>query len=226
LCLPSKTAKQDFLKESLATFCAVGRTIVFCATRVGVDELADTILKSNSNSSNSAGLLQLRTLHGDKHPTDRQAALKAFSKGKVRLLIATDVAGRGLDVPDIATVINYDPAKNWDTHVHRIGRAGRLSSTNTTEDKQQEGSSYTLLLPSDKEFARTLIQAYEREGRAVPEEVQQLVARAASSNHNKNKYPGRTQSGFGFSSASSSSETTAGDTSYYGPPATKKSRWS
>lgn len=164
VCLPTVQAKLDFLKQSLPTFVEVGRTLIFCRTREGVDKL----------SSELKMVLSVETMHGDKHPTDRKAALKAFAEGKVKVLVATDVAGRGLDIPEVSTVINYDPAKNWDTHVHRIGRAGRLSSQ---EQQRQEGSAYTLLLPSNIDFAKALIRAYEREGRAVPDDVRSMANR-------------------------------------------------
>lgn len=201
MCLPSTEAKQAFLKESLPTFCSVGRTIVFCATREGCEQLAQCLVEDCS-------IPPLQTLHGDKHPSDRKVALKAFSKGQVKLLIATDVAGRGLDIPQVATVINYDPAKNWDTHVHRIGRAGRLS-----EDGQQEGNAYTLLTPLNSDFAQTLLSAYQREGREVSEEVISLAKRSRQNTAGFGRTTGKM--GLGFEGGSSDSTGR--------PP--KKSRW-
>lgn len=163
ICLQNARAKMEFLKESLPTFAAVGRTLVFSATRQGVEDVAADLRT----------VLPVETLHGDRHLTDRKAALKAFTKGDIKVLVATDVAGRGLDIPEVSTVINFDPAKNWDTHVHRIGRAGRLLAK---EQQQQKGSAYTLLLPSNVDFAKSMIQAYKREGRLIPPEVQKFAA--------------------------------------------------
>ena len=215
MCLPNKQAKRTFLQESLPTFVEVGRTIVFVATRQECEELAQFLSTSASQSSSSHNI-QLQTLHGDKHPSDRNAALKAFTKGKVNLLIATDVAGRGLDIPEVATVINYDPAKNWDTHVHRIGRAGRLSAAS----QQQEGNAYTLLTPSNIDFAKTMVSAYERENRDIPNELRQL-SQSYHNNQSRHQRPSnkRNKSGLGFTSASPSQGSAASSSSnnYYGP---------
>jgi ATP-dependent RNA helicase DDX42 len=204
--LPSIQAKEVFLKELLPTFCNVGRTIVFCARRDGCEQLAQVLFE--------AGFNHFQTLHGDKHPSDRQAALKAFTKGTVKLLVATDVAGRGLDIPKVATVVNYDPAKNWDTHVHRIGRAGRLSETSG----QQEGSAYTLLTPANSEFAQTLVQAYRREGREISPEIEGLANRSSQSSRGNAKKVNR--NGLGFVEDGSRPY----ESSHYQP--LKKGRWS
>jgi ATP-dependent RNA helicase DDX42 len=260
VCLPTLAAKQAFLKESLPTFCQVGRTIVFCATREGCEQLAQLLLPNgnttttttidtaaNANANASIVMPNLQTLHGDKHPSDRKAALKAFAKGQVKLLIATDVAGRGLDIPEVTTVINFDPAKNWDTHVHRIGRAGRLSAKGGA-NQQQEGSAYTLLTPRNSEFAQTLVQAYQREGREIGRDVEQLAAANNTNRHHQrggggggqssnstagNYYGGggngggrgRGRGGLGFAGGSPSSTSGGGD-SDASRRAWKKSRWS
>lgn len=193
LCLPSKKAKEMFMIESVATFCEVGRTLVFCATREGCEELASALVDSFRKEDPSVGnsVPPLQTLHGDKHPEDRKAALRAFMKGQVSLLIATDVAGRGLDVPQVSTVVNFDPPKNWDTHVHRIGRAGRLNAKSSADHSQQraKGTAYTLLTPSNREFCRTIIQAFDREGRPLENREQIQAWAKSSSNFDKRSLP-------------------------------------
>jgi len=205
--LPSTQAKEAFLKEMLPTFCDVGRTIVFCARRDECERLAQVLVES--------GFTQFQTLHGDKHPSDRQAALKAFTKGIFKVLVATDVAGRGLDIPQVATVINYDPAKNWDTHVHRIGRAGRLNE----KGGQQRGSAYTLLTPNNSEFAQTLVQAYRRENREISSNIEQLALRSRQTPKESTKASYRR--GLGFTPDGRNT-----DTSSYYQPSPKRSRWS
>jgi len=65
------------------------------------------------------------TIHGDKDQEERSAVLKSFREGKVKLLIGTDVTARGIDIPDIAIVVNYDLPDEAENYVHRVGRTGR-----------------------------------------------------------------------------------------------------
>ena len=139
-------------------------------------------------------------------------------------------AARGLDIENIVVVINFDPAKNMDAHVHRVGRAGRLTKEGTGE--HQKGVAYTLLTAKkDANFAISLADAFEREGREVSAELAALCQKA-------NRYGGgrmkHSKDGLGFggggnSVASTSSAAMSQTSSYYGPsndqPAKKKSRW-
>lgn len=220
MCLPNPQAKIAFLREMLPTFVSVGRTLVFCATKHGVEDLASEL----------RSVLPLETLHGDRHPVDRKAALKAFTNGRIKVLVATDVAGRGLDIPQVSTVVNFDPPKNWETHLHRIGRSGRLSAE---DQKQHEGSAYTLLLPSNGDFAKALIRAYEREDRPVPEEVRQLAERSNHHNHqlgsnhphsNNHSRKAYNRSGLGYSQDDGFGGGGGGGRAWQGPP--KRGRWS
>jgi ATP-dependent RNA helicase DDX42 len=191
----------------LPTFAAVGRTLVFCATRQGVEALATAIRlvhpTTAGDDDNDTSLL-LETLHGDKHQSDRKAALKAFSKGRVNVLIATDVAGRGLDIPHVATVINYDPAKNLDTHVHRVGRAGRLSTSGGEGAAQfEQGSAYTLLLPTQADFAHVLKSSFEREKRQVSPQLIELASQSKRSGNVESRTKWN-KTGLGFADATSS----------------------
>lgn len=212
LCLPNREAKETFVQEMLPTFCDVGRTLVFCATRDGCEALGQKLHT----------IVPLMTLHGDKHPSDRKAALKAFTKGQVKLLVATDVAGRGLDIPRVSTVINFDPAKNWDTHVHRVGRAGRLST-----EEQQSGSAYTLLLPSNADFAHVLVQAYTREKREISNDLRVLASQSRQQTGDGSAFSRKAhqnnRSGLGFQDNIDYHGSVPG---HYGPPQRKKSRWS
>jgi superfamily II DNA/RNA helicase len=68
------------------------------------------------------------SLHGDKAQFQRQRTLRAFKENEINILIATDVAARGLDVADITHVINFDKPNNYEDYVHRIGRTGRANA--------------------------------------------------------------------------------------------------
>ena len=84
-------------------------------------------------------------IHGDMDQHSRMAVLHEYKAGKHHVLVATDVAARGLDIKSIKSVINYDAAKEVDTHVHRIGRTGRAGD--------KEGVAYTLITPYETRFA-------------------------------------------------------------------------
>ncbi|MGH7291124.1 MAG: helicase-related protein, partial [Myxococcota bacterium] len=70
-------------------------------------------------------------MHGNKSQRQREQALSQFERGKVMTLVATDVAARGIDVPDVARVINYDAPEDREAYVHRVGRTGRAGRTGT-----------------------------------------------------------------------------------------------
>src|SRR5690606_19046787 len=94
----------------------VSKVIIFDETQRGVErlygELADRGFKAGS-------------IHGGKNQSQRQRALAKFKQNEINILVATDVAARGIDVADISHVINYSVPKVYDDYIHRIGRAGR-----------------------------------------------------------------------------------------------------
>jgi ATP-dependent RNA helicase RhlE len=97
-----------------------GRTLVFVRTKRGADRLVQRLAKSS---------IKAAAMHGNKSQSQRQRALREFESGKVDTLVATDVAARGIDVPDVTHVINYDAPEDRDTYVHRVGRTGRAGAT-------------------------------------------------------------------------------------------------
>merc|ERR1712232_496717 len=105
-------------------------------------------------------------IHGDKKQEEREWVLKEFKEGKSPILIATDVASRGLDVKDIKYVINYDFPSQIEDYVHRVGRTGRAGAT---------GSSYTFFTKDKFRHARDLIKVLEEARQQVPEELQKLA---------------------------------------------------
>ena len=94
-------------------------TIVFCRTKFGAEKLSNQLNKHN---------LQSDAIHGDKSQAARQKALDAFRSGHLKVLVATDVAARGIDVRSISLVVNYDLPEAPDSYVHRIGRTARAES--------------------------------------------------------------------------------------------------
>jgi ATP-dependent RNA helicase DeaD len=104
------------------------QAIVFCRTKRGADALHRRL---------SNRLPQVSVIHGDLQQNIRDRAMQQFRDGKTRLLIATDVVGRGIDVSAVSHIINYDVPEFCDDYVHRIGRTGRLSG--------EAGSAFTFI---------------------------------------------------------------------------------
>ena len=94
-----------------------GNAIIFLETKKSVNNLENFLSKRNYN---------VLAIHGDKPQIQRQEAIRLFSNGEVPILIATDVASRGLDFPNVSYVFNFDMPKNIEDYIHRIGRTGRL----------------------------------------------------------------------------------------------------
>jgi ATP-dependent RNA helicase RhlE len=92
------------------------RTLVFVRTKRGADRLVKRLRNENVTAV---------AMHGDKSQSQREKALARFASGAVHTLVATDVAARGIDVDDIARVVNFDAPEDRDTYVHRVGRTGR-----------------------------------------------------------------------------------------------------
>ncbi|MGF1607465.1 MAG: DEAD/DEAH box helicase [Rhodothalassiaceae bacterium] len=109
--------KTDLLKTSLGE--RDGRAIVFARTKHGADRIA----KDLATAGFDAG-----AIHGNKSQSQRERTLKAFRSGRVRVLVATDVAARGIDVPGVETVYNFDLPEVAENYVHRIGRTARAGA--------------------------------------------------------------------------------------------------
>jgi ATP-dependent RNA helicase RhlE len=96
------------------------RVLVFTRTKRGADRLAHVLEKRQHRSNR---------IHGDRSQSQREAALRSFKDGKTRVLVATDVAARGIDIDSVSHVINYDVPEAPEDYVHRIGRTGRAGNT-------------------------------------------------------------------------------------------------
>ena len=109
------------------------------------------------------------TLHGDKSQEERDWVLQQFKDGEQPLLIATDVAQRGLDIKGVACVINYDCPNTGEGYVHRIGRTGRAGNS---------GTAYTFVAAEDRRVAPELVRVLKGSGQTVPVELAQLAQEA------------------------------------------------
>ena len=112
--------EMDQVKVAAAIINSSNKTIVFTKTRWGADKLASKLLQENVTAA---------AIHGDLRQSQREKALKDFTKGKIRTLVATDVAARGIHVDDVEAVIHYDPPSDAKTYLHRSGRTARAGGS-------------------------------------------------------------------------------------------------
>ena len=110
--------KQDLLQQLLGK--ETGRVLVFARTKRGTDKLARNLIREGFAAA---------VIHGDRSQSQRTAALTGFQQGRYRILVATDVAARGIHVQDIAHVINYDLPEIAENFIHRVGRTGRAGKS-------------------------------------------------------------------------------------------------
>jgi ATP-dependent RNA helicase RhlE len=115
-----------------------GTYLVFSRTKHGADRIGRKLEKLGH---------EVEIIHGDRSQSQRSAALKSFASGRSRVLVATDVAARGIDISNIAHVVNYDLPNGSDDFVHRIGRTGRAGA---------KGIASTFITPLEKGDARKL----------------------------------------------------------------------
>jgi superfamily II DNA/RNA helicase len=124
-------AKRTALRRVIEA-CDVKNGIVFCNRKVEVDIVAASLTKHGHDAA---------PIHGDLPQSVRTETLQKFRDGDLKLLVASDVAARGLDIPDVGHVFNYGPPPKDEDYIHRIGRTGRAGRT---------GESYTLVSPVDE----------------------------------------------------------------------------
>lgn len=110
-----KTAKMRILVEHISS-PGFDRVLVFGRTKHGVEKVTEALYSFG---------IKVDSIHGNKSQNYRQKALQKFKKGEVKVLVATDVAARGLDINGVSHVINFDLPANYEDYVHRIGRTGR-----------------------------------------------------------------------------------------------------
>ena len=150
---------KKFLKllEVLGQHSSDGSSIVF----VDKQEHADSLLKDLMN----AGYTSCGSLHGGIDQYDRDSTITDFKAGKLKILVATSVAARGLDVKELILVVNYDCPNHYEDYVHRCGRTGRAGN---------KGFAYTLLTPDQGRYSGEVIKAFEQSETLVPAPLREL----------------------------------------------------
>ncbi|KAI8118722.1 ATP-dependent RNA helicase DDX42 [Lucilia cuprina] len=203
---PNPMQKWNWLLLNLVRFLSEGSVLIFVTKKADAESVANNLLVKEYNC-----LL----LHGDMDQADRNKVITQFKRKECDVLVATDVAARGLDIPHIKNVVNYDIARDIDTHTHRIGRTGRAG---------EKGTAHTLVTEKDKEFAGHLVRNLEGADQQVPDDLMDLAMksswfRSSRFKQGKGKKPTgshtglgyRERSGFGSKSSSSSSSATSND---------------
>jgi len=140
-----------------------GRTLVFAETKRDTDALARYLFSQG---------FQATGIHGDRCQREREAALRAFKSGKIQVLVATDVAARGLDIDEVAHVINYDMPAGVDSYVHRIGRTGRCGNL---------GKATAYFHNGNKGIAKDMAKLMTQANQIVPVWLQKLAQEARPS---------------------------------------------
>eukprot|EP00911_Craspedida_sp_UC1_P001659 UC1_evm1s1256 len=111
--------KRSFLLDLVAAAGKESLTLVFVETRRGADSLEDYLIREGFPAT---------SIHGDRSQREREDALHSFRSGRTPIHVATAVAARGLDIPNVKHVINYDLPSDIEEYVHRIGRTGRVGN--------------------------------------------------------------------------------------------------
>ncbi len=146
-----------------------GNIIIFRRTKFGVNKLEQTLLKNG---------YQVDSIHGDKSQTARQEALKKFKKKEVNILIATDVAARGIDIDNLDAVFNFDLPSVPETYVHRIGRTARAG---------QAGIAYSLCSADEKPYVISIQKLINLQLDVIDDHPYPLDPKAKKEVHTSNK---------------------------------------
>ena len=125
-------AKRDVLRQLIRSENDIKNAIIFCNRKVDVQSLFRSLSRHE---------FSVAALHGDMDQSARTAALEAFRGGSTQLLVASDVAARGLDIPDVSHVFNFDVPHHAEDYVHRIGRTGRAG---------RKGAAFTIVTTDDR----------------------------------------------------------------------------
>lgn len=159
----SATQKQAFLVQLLKE-AEANQVIVFTKTKLTASKLARALQKEDISAD---------AIHGDKSQKERIEALDAFKAGKVKALVATDVAARGLDISDLPMVINYEIPSAPEDYVHRIGRTGRAGAS---------GVAISLICDDEEKYFGEIEKLIKK---SITRQTAQVQAQARASHHDK-----------------------------------------
>lgn len=148
--------KYRSLMKHLQEYNCNGKCLVFVETKKGCDALTRSLRQDGYSA---------RCIHGDKTQEERDYVLKDFKSGAFSVLVATDVAARGLDVKDIQMVINFDFPNNMEDYIHRIGRCGRAGA---------KGTAVSFFGSKNSRNARELMKILSESDNIVPPELQNM----------------------------------------------------
>ncbi|ONM41468.1 DEAD-box ATP-dependent RNA helicase 14 [Zea mays] len=168
--------KQRRLEQILRSQDSGSKILIFCTTKRMCDQLARTLTRQFGASA----------IHGDKSQSEREKVLNQFRSGRSPILVATDVAARGLDIKDIRVVINYDFPTGVEDYVHRIGRTGRAGAT---------GVAYTFFCDQDSKYAADLIKILEGANQRVPRDLEDMASRGGGRGRKRNHWASRPDRG-------------------------------
>ncbi|CAB3406901.1 unnamed protein product [Caenorhabditis bovis] len=149
------------LLELLGMYYEQGASIVFVDKQEKADDIVNQLIKS--------GYTSVAPLHGGIDQFDRDSTISDFKTGVIKVLVATSVAARGLDVKNLILVVNYDCPNHYEDYVHRVGRTGRAG---------RKGYAYTFVLPEHQEkMAGEICRAFETAGCKAPPELKAMFER-------------------------------------------------
>ncbi|KZV29242.1 DEAD-box ATP-dependent RNA helicase 37 [Dorcoceras hygrometricum] len=142
-------------------------TLVFVETKKGADSLEHWLYSNGFPAT---------AIHGDRTQQEREYALRSFKSGKTPILVATDVAARGLDIPHVAHVVNFDLPNDIDDYVHRIGRTGRAGKT---------GLATAFFNDNNASLAKSLADLMQEANQEVPAWLSRFATRSSSMKNNR-----------------------------------------
>jgi superfamily II DNA/RNA helicase len=165
--------------RALVGASAVRNGIVFCNRKSEVDIVAKSLRKHGFDAS---------AIHGDLEQSVRMKTLEAFRKGELKLLVASDVAARGLDIPDVSHVFNYDVPHHADDYVHRIGRTGRAGRL---------GDAITIVTPADGRDLDKVIRLIGKAPEEIKLDLDWSQAKSDGRGREKSRRPERRERSYG-----------------------------